>query len=175
LPRNPRHAWSDSALGSLPVAADPGPVQPILSRAAGIVRERDSLEAGVAALMPLVRSYGPAVDPALIALLIVVAASRRQESRGGHYRSDFPSPRAALRQRNVISLTVALEAVRETTGSFARSDDEPSAGLPQPLASRHKAMFCCPHVVPPSITGTTHRITTDSAHSTTFRMGSLGR
>jgi L-aspartate oxidase len=101
----------------LPVAADPRPVQPILSRAAGVVRERDSLEAGVAALAPLVRLCGP-VDPALVALLIVVAASRRQESRGGHYRSDFPSPRAALQQRNVIGLTVALEAVWETGGQL---------------------------------------------------------
>jgi L-aspartate oxidase len=102
----------------LPVAADARPVQPILSYAAGVVRERNSLEAGVAALAPLVRSSGPTVDPALVALLIVVAASRRQESRGGHYRSDFPNPRAALQQRNVISLTVALEAVRETDGQL---------------------------------------------------------
>jgi L-aspartate oxidase len=102
----------------LPVAADPRPVRPILSHAAGVVRERDSLEAGIAALAPLIRSSGPPADPALVALLIVVAASRRQESRGGHYRSDVPNPHAALRQRNVISLTEAAEAVRETDGQL---------------------------------------------------------
>jgi hypothetical protein len=33
-------------------------------------------------------------------------------------------------------------------------------------------MFRRPHMVPPSITGTTYRITTDSTDSTTFWIGS---
>ena len=63
---------------------------PILSRAAGVLRERATLEAAAAALYPLVSDNGAASDAALVALMIVVAALRREESRGAHARSDFP-------------------------------------------------------------------------------------
>jgi L-aspartate oxidase len=63
--------------------------------------------------MPLVGSTDPAADPALVALLIAVAALRRCESRGGHFRSDFPASDAAFRQRRTLTLDTALRAARE--------------------------------------------------------------
>jgi L-aspartate oxidase len=55
---------------------------------------------------------GKASDPACVALMIVIAALRRRESRGAHTRTDFPS-RAAHAQRSVLRLNEALAAARE--------------------------------------------------------------
>src|SRR5271154_6992909 len=46
------------------------------------------------------------------------------------------------------------------------------AGISQTRTSCHPAVFCCPHVVPPSVISTTYRITTDSLDSTTLWIGS---
>jgi L-aspartate oxidase len=93
-------------------ASDPDPVRKILSRAAGVLRDGDDLAAAAAELLPLALNRGEASDPACVALMIVVAALRRQESRGAHARTDFPS-RAAHAQRTMLHLNEALAAARE--------------------------------------------------------------
>jgi L-aspartate oxidase len=95
---------------------DPEMIRPILSRAAGILRDRDGLEAAIAALLPLARSGSAASDPALVALFIAVAALRRQESRGGHFRSDFPRSDPVWRRRCKLTLEQTLAVAREVAG-----------------------------------------------------------
>jgi L-aspartate oxidase len=46
------------------------------------------------------------------ATLIAAAALAREESRGGHWRDDFPAPNPALAQRTLIQLPDAM-AIRE--------------------------------------------------------------
>jgi L-aspartate oxidase len=46
--------------------------------------------------------------------MIAVAAWRREESRGGHYRSDFPNALASA-EPSSLSLVEALDAARELT------------------------------------------------------------
>jgi L-aspartate oxidase len=111
--------WREVAMRD-PGPADPAPIRPILSRAAGVVRTHEGLAASVGALLPLVGSTVPAADPALVAMLIAVAALRRCESRGGHFRSDFPASDAAFRQRHTLTLDTALHAARETASSDLR-------------------------------------------------------
>jgi L-aspartate oxidase len=94
------------------VSANPSAVRKILSRAAGVLRNRDGLEAAAAELLPLALNRGEASDPACVALMIVIAALRRRESRGAHARTDFPS-RAAHAQRSTLHLNEALAAARE--------------------------------------------------------------
>jgi len=93
---------------AMPEAPDPEAIRPILSRAAGVLRDHDGLAACIGTLLPLAASS----DPALVALLIAVAALQRQESRGGHFRSDFPAPVDALRRRESFTLETALSAAR---------------------------------------------------------------
>jgi L-aspartate oxidase len=93
-------------------ASDPSPVRKILSRAAGVLRDRDGLAAVAAELLQLTLTRGTASDPACVALMIVIAALRRRESRGAHARTDFPR-RAAQAQSSMLRLDEALAAARE--------------------------------------------------------------
>lgn len=95
-----------------PSRSDPNPVRPILSRAAGVLRDRASLEAAAAALYPLVTDNGPAADAALVGLMIIVAALRRAESRGAHARSDFPRHDETRVWKREIDMTECLETTR---------------------------------------------------------------
>ena len=85
-------------LETLPETAEPLPQLPpselrrlrgLMSRHAGVVRERAGLNALLGEVDGLYAAHGAA--PALIASrLIAASALARHESRGGHYRSDFP-------------------------------------------------------------------------------------
>ncbi|MFB9267823.1 L-aspartate oxidase [Bradyrhizobium erythrophlei] len=93
-------------------AADPSAVRPILTQGLGVLRDRDGIEGAIHNLYPLARSHGAASDPAQVGLMIAVGAYRREESRGGHFRSDFPDslPQAVP---SSLSLAEALGAARE--------------------------------------------------------------
>jgi L-aspartate oxidase len=91
--------------------SDPGLVRPILSRHAGVLRDGEGLRAAARALYPLAISQHAASDPAMVGLMIVVAALRRQESRGAHERTDFPD-HANLAKRSTLRLDDALQTAR---------------------------------------------------------------
>jgi L-aspartate oxidase len=105
--RNRLH-FEDSASTS----SDPAPVRKILSRAVGVLRDGICLETAAAELLPIALESGKARDPALVGLMIVIAALRRQDSRGAHARTDFPSP-AARPQKNFLLLDEAIAEARE--------------------------------------------------------------
>ncbi len=80
----------------------------------GIVRERRGLEQAVVRLRTLgADSPSEAFrDAAFVASLIAQAALRRCESRGSHYRSDFPDAAPEERHRSFISAADALGGER---------------------------------------------------------------
>ncbi|RWB66022.1 L-aspartate oxidase [Mesorhizobium sp.] len=77
------------------VRPDPSPVRQLVSNALGIFRNGKALREAITTLLPIAVGETAAADPALVALLIAIAAFRREESRGSHYRSDFPGRDAA--------------------------------------------------------------------------------
>jgi L-aspartate oxidase len=97
---------------------DPSAVRPILSRRAGLLRDREGLQAAARALLPLATGHGAAADPARVGLMIVVSALRRQESRGAHSRLDFPD-RATNARRSTLRLADAVAAALEIEGIIA--------------------------------------------------------
>jgi L-aspartate oxidase len=88
----------------LPPPAAAGPVREIMSAGLGVLRDRDGLRAAIAALQPIAFGNGPEADPAAVGLVIAVAALGREESRGAHWRSDFPRRSAALARRSLLRL-----------------------------------------------------------------------
>jgi len=97
---------------ALPPPADPTPIRPILSRAAGVMREPDALIDAAAALLPMAQSGGMESDPALVALMIVIAALQGRESRGAHFRIDVPRSKASYENRLPLTLGAALHAAQ---------------------------------------------------------------
>jgi L-aspartate oxidase len=85
-----------------------------MSRHVGVVRDRAGLTAALAAIAGMAaRSPGPQLRNALAtAGLIAAAALAREESRGAHFRSDFPEPDPALARRNFSTLAAAARAAR---------------------------------------------------------------
>jgi L-aspartate oxidase len=92
--------------------SDPALVRPILSRTAGVLRDGESLRAAARTLYPLAISQHAASDPAIVGLMIVIAALRRQESRGAHGRTDFPDHKN-LARRSTLRLDDALQTARD--------------------------------------------------------------
>jgi L-aspartate oxidase len=68
-----------------PAGDDAAWIRPVMSRHIGVLREANGMRQAITALAPHAR----ASDPALIGLMLAVAAHDRRESRGGHARTDF--------------------------------------------------------------------------------------
>jgi L-aspartate oxidase len=100
------------AANAPPPASDPSAVRPILSQGLGVLRDRHGIERAIRGLYPLASGHSAAGDPALVGLMIAVAAWRREESRGGHFRSDFPDAVASA-VPSFISLADALDTARD--------------------------------------------------------------
>jgi L-aspartate oxidase len=89
----------------------------------GVVRTGAGLARALATISRLEAEAGHACPSFLnmtaTATLIAAAAFLREESRGGHFRDDFPEPRPELAQRSRLTLTEALnlrERLAQETG-----------------------------------------------------------
>ena len=96
---------------SVPPAADPAPVRPIVSRFVGVMRDAEGLATALTRLLPLAEGAGPARAPARVGLMMAACAHARAESRGAHARTDFPQAAAPARHSR-ITLDAALAAAR---------------------------------------------------------------
>lgn len=113
-----RAAAAEGQAGGAPVSLEPLPDLPdaalqtlrkAMSRDAGVVRDAAGLTRLLGQIEALEPAYGPC--PTVVAArLIVEAALARRESRGGHFRADFPA--TAEPARTFVTPTSADAAVR---------------------------------------------------------------
>ena len=89
-------------------ADDAAPVRAVMSRYAGVLRDEDGLAAAAGALAAM----PAASDHAALGLMMAVAMRRRRESRGGHWRTDYPAASAGPAQRSTLTLDEARVAAR---------------------------------------------------------------
>jgi L-aspartate oxidase len=92
----------------------------------GVVREAKGLKRALAALREIeAQAPGDAIvaNMALTARLIAAAALMRKESRGGHYRSDYPETQARAAKRTFIT----LDELRAVEASSAPRTGKPAA------------------------------------------------
>ena len=85
----------------------------------GVERDAAGLSRAVAAFAPLAAGQGTAAGQALrnaatAALLVAVAALGREESRGGHFRSDHPAHAPGPARRQYLALADALARASDT-------------------------------------------------------------
>lgn len=78
----------------------------------GVVRDATGLNRALTLIEALDRA-NPHALPVTAARLIAEAALARQESRGGHYRADFPETLAQARHSRIRSASVVSEAASE--------------------------------------------------------------
>jgi L-aspartate oxidase len=107
----------------LPPKPDAAPIRALLDETLGVVRDRAGLERAIGRLEQLAFTDESAADPALVALLIARAALQRQESRGGHWRSDFPQRSPAWTCR----LVQRLDPTGQIVSHRSFFDDRPVA------------------------------------------------
>ncbi|MGD9501571.1 MAG: L-aspartate oxidase [Methyloceanibacter sp.] len=94
-----------------------------MTEGAGVIRDEASLRAALAAIAAIERSG--AADRRLAnmltaAKLVAAAAFRRKESRGAHFRSDFPLPDECLAKRSFLTLGEAERIAHEAIGEDPR-------------------------------------------------------
>lgn len=106
--------------------ADRKSLQEIMSRQLGIARDRESIEKALEAMETIGRKYEGAAASAsaqldlksqlLVSRLIAQAALRREESRGAHYRLDYPEPRDCWKHHSIEELQGGAPHVQRNIG-----------------------------------------------------------
>lgn len=88
-------------------AATIAQLRSIMGAHVGVIRTGEGLTKAIAELDVLERGQRNSAllsNMFLVARLIATAALNRKESRGGHFRSDFPAPDSALSHRSYLAL-----------------------------------------------------------------------
>ena len=82
-------------------------VKRIMWENVGIVRSAESLTKAIDKLSEIANSNSDwqVRNSAVLGLAIAISAMRREESRGGHYRSDFPYEREEFRKHSTFTLS----------------------------------------------------------------------
>ncbi len=90
----------------------------VMSNEFGVQRERSGMIEGLREIMVIeaANTYQRFENALITAKLIAVSALKREESRGGHFRLDYPDEVESLAKRSFITLKEANRLAQELTG-----------------------------------------------------------
>ncbi len=106
-----------------------GMLPAILSPSLGVIRHRESLERGLEAVLAVANEQRSGVLEARLAWLWIRAALWREESRGAHYRSDWPEARDFMRGHLRQDRSLAFVPVDRAPAGWSRAVGEGSGDL----------------------------------------------
>ncbi len=113
LPAFPDVPPGDLSQGLAPPEAAVKALRRLMTAHVGVERNAEGLRLALAEIAELERTHAPGsrafLNMTTAATLIAAAALKRRESRGGHYRSDYPAADPEAARRSMITLAEALE------------------------------------------------------------------
>jgi L-aspartate oxidase len=94
-----------------------------MSSHVGVIRDGESLAEAVRSFAALERDTGNIAlrNMATAALLVAASAFSRRESRGGHFRSDYPTEKTAFAHRTLTTLREARDIADRLNESAQRA------------------------------------------------------
>jgi L-aspartate oxidase len=125
MPQPQTHGWPKSTSPKIPEqpesAGDEKKLRRLMSEHVGVIRNGAGLALAIAEISVFETSSKSAVvrGMATSALMIAAAAYARTESRGGHFRSDFPNADPALAWRSFFTLDEARAVAARATARAA--------------------------------------------------------
>ena len=103
----PEHIDDMGGPGMFPMESAITELRRAMSAGAGVLRDRDGLVGLIREIAEIERAGGPSYDfrnMITAARIVAVSAFARSESRGGHFRADFPDVNPAKAHRSIFRL-----------------------------------------------------------------------
>ena len=99
----------------------------MMSSHVGVIRNGAQLAEAVRAFAAIERDTGNIAlrNMATAALLVAASAFSRRESRGAHFRSDYPDENGALAHRTVTTMAEACEVAATLSDSWRERTAQP--------------------------------------------------
>ena len=93
----------------------------------GVIRDSDRMAEAVRLFAAIERDTGNITlrNMATTALLVAASAWARRESRGAHYRSDYPAEKPALARRTMTTLAAAREIAASLSEPHRGATEQP--------------------------------------------------
>ncbi len=123
LPDSRTAAWKDKSGLNDDVVTDVDDaamkkLRSVMSARVGVIRDNDGMIEAIKAIDDLERNNrsNRFANTLATAKMIAVSAFNRKESRGGHFRTDYPNERPEWKHRTFIELAEAEKMISEITG-----------------------------------------------------------